>query len=590
MYYGDDLVNEVREKNDIVDVISGYVKLKKQGSNYFGLCPFHNEKSPSFSVTPSKQMFYCFGCGKGGNVYTFIREYEGCSFQEAFETLAERAGVKVEKRELSEREKKEQSKKQRLMAINKRAATYYYACLRSPAGETGLRYLKSRGVDEETARSFGLGFAPPSGGLIACLKKEGYSDEEIRDSGLAVMNEKYGMSEKFWNRVIFPIMNISNKVVGFGGRVMGDGKPKYLNSPETAVFEKSRHLYGLNVARSARTDSLILCEGYMDVISMHQAGFKQAVASLGTAFTTSHASLLSRYAKSVLLLYDSDDAGVTAALRAIPICNEVGIVSRVVDLKPYKDPDEFIKNLGAEEFRKRLDNAVNSFYFELSVLEKRSNMSDPKGRSDFIHEAARRIAAIDDEIERDSYTKGVASRYMVEPRLLSSAVAKAAAASEGMIIRESLRDGRSANKPENEDGMQKAQRLLITAIADHPEIFSQVKAHIGPGDFLPGVIGKVAATLFEQLENDAYNPAAIIDMFDDEEEHSLVAKLFNSKYDGIEDVAGYERFVTDLVIKIKKNALESSIPPGGDEDPLESVRQSRRMSDALRNIHIKIGG
>ena len=307
MRYSDDIIEEVRSKNDIVDVVSQYVKLTRKGSSYFGLCPFHNEKTPSFSVTPGKQMYYCFGCGAGGNVFNFIMEYENFTFGEALKYLADRAGVELPKIEYSKEVREKAKEKSELLEINKQAAQYYYYQLRTEKGAAGYQYLSGRGLTDETMRSFGLGYSDKfSDGLYRYLKSKGYKDDRLRESGLFNVDERHGMYDKFWNRVIFPIMDVNNRVIGFGGRVMGDGKPKYLNSPETKIFDKSRNLYGLNVARKTRKNYIILCEGYMDVISMHQAGFTNAVASLGTALTSGHASLLKRYTQEVLLLYDSD--------------------------------------------------------------------------------------------------------------------------------------------------------------------------------------------------------------------------------------------------------------------------------------------
>ncbi len=378
MYYAEDVIEEVRSRNDIVSVISEYVKLQRKGSSYFGLCPFHNEKSPSFSVSPDKQMYYCFGCGAGGNVFTFIQEYENYSFPEAMKFLAERAGITLLEKEYSQEERRAQDLRTRILNVNKMAAKYYYYQLRTENGRQAMEYLKNRRLSDETIRSFGLGYSNKySNDLYLYLKKQGVSDELLRESGLMNVDERNGMYDKFWNRVIFPIMDVNNRVIGFGGRVMGDGKPKYLNSPETAVFDKSRNLYGLNVARTARKKSMLVCEGYMDVISMHQAGFKNSVASLGTALTTQHASLLKRYTDEVILTYDSDGAGIKAALRAIPMLKAAGISTRVLHMNPYKDPDEFIKTLGPEVFQERMDQAENSFLFEISILERYFDMHDP---------------------------------------------------------------------------------------------------------------------------------------------------------------------------------------------------------------------
>ena len=377
MRYPEEVIEEVRMRNDIVDVISGYVKLQRKGSNYFGLCPFHNEKSPSFSVSPGKQMYYCFGCGAGGNVITFIMEYENYSFTEALNLLAERAGVALPKQEYSPEARAQEDPKKNLLEINKLAANYFYYQLKHPQGKAGYDYLKNRQLTDDTIRHFGLGFAnKTSDDLYRFLKDKGYPDSLLKETGLVTIEER-GAHDKFWNRVMFPILDVNNRVIGFGGRVMGDGTPKYLNSPETRLFDKSRNLFGLNYARTSREKYMLICEGYMDVIAMHQAGFTNSVASLGTAFTSQHASLLKRYTDQVVLTYDSDGAGVKAALRAIPILKDVGMSVKVLNMRPYKDPDEFIKNLGADAFRQRIEEAKNSFLFEIDVLKGQYDMEDP---------------------------------------------------------------------------------------------------------------------------------------------------------------------------------------------------------------------
>lgn len=366
--YSDELIEEVRSRNDIVDVISQYVRLSKKGSTYFGLCPFHNEKTGSFSVSPNKQMYYCFGCHAGGNVFTFLMQYENYTFGEAMEALAERAGVDLPKQEYTAAQRQEADRRARLLEINKEAAKYFFVLLRGERGKRALDYFKKRALSDETIHKFGLGYSDQySDDLYRYLRSKGYDDEILKDSGLVTIDEVRGGHDKFWNRAMFPIMDVHNKVIGFGGRVMGDGEPKYLNSPETKIFDKSRNLYGLNFARATKKPQLLLCEGYMDVIALHQAGFDNAVASLGTALTSGHANLLKRYTKEVYLTYDSDGAGIKAALRAIPILKEVGITTKIINMKPYKDPDEFIKALGAEAYQERIDQAENSFLFEVRL-------------------------------------------------------------------------------------------------------------------------------------------------------------------------------------------------------------------------------
>ena len=414
MYYSEDLIEEVRLRNDIVDVISGYVKLQRKGNSYFGLCPFHNEKSPSFSVSPDKQMYYCFGCGAGGNVFTFIMQYENYTFPEAMKFLADRAGIELPSQEMTAQMRREQDLKTQILELNKQAANYFYYQLRTENGAHAMEYLTKRGITKETMKNFGLGFSTAySDDLYQYFKKKGVSDELLKQSGLMNVDERRGMYDKFWNRVIFPIQDVNGRVIGFGGRVMGDGKPKYLNSPETIVFDKSRNLYGLNAARISRKKYFLLCEGYMDVIALHQAGFKNAVASLGTAFTSQHAGLLRRYAEEVVLTYDSDEAGKKAALRAIPILKAAGITAKVIHMEPYKDPDEFIKAEGGEKFQERIDQAENSFLFELSVMEQNYQMTDPESKTLFFREVAAKLIEFDQELERENYIEAVAVRYHV---------------------------------------------------------------------------------------------------------------------------------------------------------------------------------
>ena len=411
-FYSDDLIEEIRSRNDIVDVISGYVRLQKKGSTYFGLCPFHNEKTPSFSVSGNKQMYYCFGCGAGGNVITFLMDYENYTFKEALEYLGQRAGIELPKQEMTAQERAQSDRRSRILEINKVAAKYFYAQLRMEQGKHAMAYLTGRKLTPETMRKFGLGYSNKfSDDLYRYLRQQGYEDEILKDSGLVTIDEKRGGYDKFWNRAMFPIMDANHRVIGFGGRVMGEGEPKYLNSPETMVFDKSRNLYGLNFARSSRRRQMLLCEGYMDVIALHQAGFDNAVASLGTAFTPGHANLLKRYTKEVLLTFDSDGAGIKAALRAIPILKEAGLTARVINMKPYKDPDEFIKALGAEAYQERIDQAQNSFLFEVSVLEQNYNLKDPEGKTAFYNAVAEKLLEFDEELERNNYIEAVAARY-----------------------------------------------------------------------------------------------------------------------------------------------------------------------------------
>ena len=531
MRYSDDIIEEVRMKNDIVDVISQYVKLTRRGSTYFGLCPFHNEKTPSFSVTPSKQMYYCFGCGAGGNVYNFVMEYENYSFGEALSHLADRAGVELPKIEYSREAREKAEQRATLLEINKLAAQYFYYQLRRESGKTAYGYLLGRGLSEETIRKFGLGYSDKySDDLYKYLKGKGYSDELLRESGLFNVDERRGMYDKFWNRVIFPIMDVNNRVIGFGGRVMGEGKPKYLNSPETKIFDKSRNLYGLNVARTTRKNYLILCEGYMDVIAMHQAGFTNAVASLGTALTSGHASLVKRYTREVLLLYDSDGAGIRAALRAIPILREAGVTSRVVSLKPWKDPDEFIKNEGAEAFEERLNQATDSFMFRVHVAEQDFAMDAPQGQNQFFERCAQMLLELSDELERNLYIEAIVKeygRYGVGTEDIRKRVNTLAMKGTPAEKRIQPKSGIPETK-KKESAADKAQKLMLTWLVNYPGIFEQVEKYISPSDFVVPLYKQVAEMLFDQHKEGEINPGKLLNAFTDSEEQREVASLFNA--------------------------------------------------------------
>lgn len=615
MYYPEEVVEEVREKNDIVDVISGYVKLQKKGANYFGLCPFHNEKSPSFSVSPGKQMYYCFGCGAGGNVITFLMEYENYTFPEALKFLADRAGVALPKMEYQKEAREQADLKARLLEVNKLAANYFYHQLKSPAGQVGYRYLHDkRELKDPTILRFGLGFAnKTSDDLYRFLKEKGYEDSFLKETGLVTIEERGGR-DKFWNRVMFPIMDIHNRVIGFGGRVMGDGEPKYLNSPETKIFDKSRNLYGLNYARTSREKYMLVCEGYLDVISLHQAGFTNAVASLGTAFTSQHASVLKRYTDQVILTYDSDGAGVKAALRAIPILREAGISSKVLNMKPYKDPDEFIKNLGPEAFSERIRQAENSFMFEIRILRQDYSMEDPEQKTRFYQETARKLLRFGEPLERDNYIQAVSSEYMIPYQELKGMVNRMGmtmglkageAAPEGRryvrtsqmeetgenrprAVAEAGAGGqrRTGKKPDREDGIRQSQRLLLTWLIENPELFDKIQGVITADDFVEELYHQVAVQVFEGHEKGNLNPAAILNYYiNDEDQYRQVAALFNAS---LGDSLGNEeqkKAFAETVYKVKKNSLDVA---GRNAGNIEELQRIIREQANLKKLHITL--
>ena len=597
MRYSDDIIEEVRQKNDIVDVVSQYVRLTRRGSTYFGLCPFHNEKTPSFSVTPGKQMYYCFGCGAGGNVYNFIMEYENYTFGEALKHLADRAGVELPKIEYSREVREKAEQRAELLEINKQAAQYYYYQLRTEGGKTGYQYLSGRGLSEETMRKFGLGYSDKfGGGLYKFLKSKGYSDERLRESGLFNVDERHGMYDKFWNRVIFPIMDVNNRVIGFGGRVMGDGKPKYLNSPETKIFDKSRNLYGLNIARTTRKKYLILCEGYMDVISMHQAGFTNAVASLGTALTSGHASLLKRYTQEVLLLYDSDEAGIRAALRGIPILRDAGVNSRVVNLKPYKDPDEFIKNMGAEAFEERLGQASDSFMFRVSIAESEFSMDEPQGQNRFFERCAELLLELKDELERNLYIEAIVKKYRgqygVSVEDLRKRVNTLALKGTPAENRAQPKTSGGQNKKKKESASDQAQKLMLTWLVTYPGIFDKVAQYLNAEDFIVPLYKEVAQMLFRQKEEEGQvNPAKLLNSFTDSEEQREVASLFNATIH-LETQQEQDRAFADTLLRIKAESLAEknrNLDPtdmAGLQQILKEKKELEELGRKRQELHI----
>ena len=590
MYYSEEVIEEVRTKNDIVDVISGYVRLQKKGSSYFGLCPFHNEKSPSFSVSREKQMYYCFGCGAGGNVFTFLMDYENFSFVEALKFLADRAGVELPEMEYSKEAKAKADRKAQLLEINKLAAQYFYVQLKSEQGRAAYVYLTGRQLSEETIKAFGLGYSNKySDDLFSYLRRKGYPEELIRQAGLINTDEKHGIYDKFWNRVMFPIMDVNNRVIGFGGRVMGDAKPKYLNSPETEIFDKSRNLYGLNRARVSRKPYFLVCEGYMDVIALHQAGFTNAVASLGTALTTGHASLIRRYVQEVYLTYDSDEAGTRAALRAIPILKEAGITAKVIRMDPYKDPDEFIKNLGAKEFERRIGQARNGFMFGLEMLEKEYDMNSPEGKTAFFRETAKRLIGFEDELERNNYIEAVAGTYHVTAESLQKLVAKTAV-SEGMARPVARPKQASGNEKPKEDGAKTSQKILLTWMIEDKRLFGIIRKYISPEDFPESLYHTVAEFLYRQYEEGELNPAKILNYFTQEEEHREAASLFHTKIQKLTTKEEREKALQETIIKVKSHSIDYRMMHLEPTDiaGLQKLTNEKRELDDWKKLHISI--
>ena len=585
MYYEEDFVEDVRRRNDIVDIISSYVNLKRGGSNYLALCPFHNEKTASFSVSPGKQMYYCFGCGAGGNVFTFLMEYENLTFVEALEQLAERAGMELPANKGNAAEdRKRRDMKDSILEVNKLAANYYYTNLKNEGGRVGYEYLAGRGLSWETIVRFGLGFAgKDSGELYRYMKSKGYTDAVLKETGLFTYDEKRGAYDKFWNRVMFPILDRNNRVIAFGGRVMGDAKPKYLNSPETLVFDKSRNLYGLNYVHGKQAEGMIICEGYMDVIALHQAGFTNAVASLGTALTSGHCSLLKRYTDQVYLCYDSDSAGVRAAMRAIPMLGEADISVKVIDMRPCKDPDEFMKKFSPEEFKERIKNAKTSFFYEVDHIRQGYDMNDPEAKTKFMNEVAKKCLTFDNEIERSNYIEAFAREYSVRTEDFRKLVSYHSAKMVGIDYEKRQMERRRESEHKQEDGIAQSQGIFLTWLSNDPVLFEKTRDIIGVEDFVDEPYHQVAEMIYEQYaDTNTVEPAMIISKFQNKEDQSLVAGLFNKELKAISRDTEQQKALNEVVRSIKKYSLDYRSRKVTDMKELQQLVLEKKKLQSLK--------
>ncbi len=592
MFYSDDTIAEVVSRNNIVDVVGMYVHLTKKGNNHWGLCPFHGEKTASFCVNEAKQMFYCFGCHKGGSVITFLMEYENLTFPEAIQTLAGRVGMDLPEVKETEEDKKNRNLVQRLFEVNKLAAEYFFLAGKTERGKRAIDYFKKRGLTDETILHWGLGYSQAySDDLYKYLKSKGYNDEFLKESGLVSINEK-GAMDKFWNRAMFPIMDERDRVIGFGGRIMGDGEPKYLNSPETKVFDKGYNLYGLNYARHSTQKYFLLCEGYMDVISLHQAGFTNAVASLGTALTDRNALKISKYVKEVYLTYDSDGAGTKATLRAIPMLEARGITVKVVNMKPHKDPDEFIKALGAEEYQKRIDNAESSFFFELRIMASRFKMEDPNEKNGFYKSVARRMLEFTNELERSTYEEAFATHYNVDLKKFRELVIETAR-KEGPA-RPAYRTDDSERAPQKkyvnaaekkkDDKILQPQRLLLTCLSDDPSLYERLSKVLGPEDFTEGLYRKVAELAYDFCRDTGQvNAARIVSCFEEKEDQEKAGAIFQTDLPGKVNDAERAKAIEDTVRKIKLNSIEDKINAAIEAGNGQLVNELLKAESALKN-------
>ena len=421
--YSEELIEEIKNSNDIVDVISQYVNLKRSGRNFFGLCPFHKEKSPSFSVSPDKQIFHCFGCGAGGNVIHFISKIENADFKEAIGILANRAGIELPTLNNYE-DNKTALLKSKVYEINQIAAEFYHQNLYKPTSKIGQEYIKKRKLDNRTLKSFLIGYSGNFDELYRILKQKGFTEEEILASSLVNKTDDGKYIDRFRKRVMFPIQDTRNKVIAFGGRVTDDSKPKYINSPENIVYSKGRHLFGLNVAKRGELKNIIIVEGYMDAISLYQRGITNVVASLGTALTEAQGRLLRRYSERVTIGYDSDGAGQAATLRGLEILQNIGCDVRILQISGAKDPDEYVIKYGPERFLKCVEQAISLVEFKVKMLKQSLNLDNINDKIKFLNQVAKILSNVTNSIERELYVEKIANEYNVSKEAIYGEVNK----------------------------------------------------------------------------------------------------------------------------------------------------------------------
>ena len=560
MRYSDEILNEVRENSDIVEVISQYVHLKRSGRNYFGLCPFHNEKSPSFSVSPDKQIFHCFGCGVGGNVFTFISKIEGIGFKEAIENLADRAGIVLPKSTNNEDSKREELKS-KVYKVNNFTADYYHKRLYKPESKAGQEYVKQRKLTNETLESYNLGFSGNYDELYKVLRKEGFNDEEILESGLVKKNEHGQYVDFYRDRFMIPILDVRNRVIAFGGRVLGDAKRfKYLNSPENIVYSKGKHLFGLNVAKKYDHKKLLIVEGYMDAISLHQRGITNVVAALGTALTTNQGWLLRRNAEQVILGFDADGAGQNAIMRAMEVMQNMGCDMRVLQMTGAKDPDEFIIKYGSARFQKLMNEAISLLEFRVKVLEQNLDLEVASDKVKFLNEIAKLLAKIDNTIEQEIYIEKLSKGYNISKEAIFGQVNKLQYSNRAQTSNlEKSKPVVIHKKETNVDNnvseeIIKRENTIISILINNPENFQMIKEHMLPEDFKYDLNNKIVKALYEELEKEDSNISLVLDKIEDEEIKNHLTAIMAEDY-GISD-SNDTKAIEDILKKYEREKLE----------------------------------
>jgi DNA primase, catalytic core len=588
--YSEELIEEIRINNDIVDVVSEYVKLEKKGKNYFGLCPFHREKTPSFSVEPSKQIFYCFSCSKGGNVFQFISLAEKLDFIEAVRFLADRAKIQLPEGDDEEQIEKTRQK-QEVMKVNLLTARYFYDTLNSAKGEGAREYLKKRGISEHTVRRFGLGYSTGEwDGLLKFLEKKGFSEQIVLKSGLAISGKNGKVFDRFRERIMFPIFDVRGNVIAFGGRVMDSTMPKYMNSPETPVYSKGKQLYALNFAKNSGEKRLIIVEGYMDVISLHQSGIINAVASLGTALTDSQGRVLKKYAEEIVISYDSDTAGLAATMRGLDLLNDIGCNVKVMTVPDGKDPDEFVKRNSAEDFKKLANSALTLIEYKIKMLRNEIDMSTTEGKILFLNKVADLISKLGSEVEREMYTKKIATENDISEESMYAEVFRRIKP-KGIGSTKNVKNTEIGTRQIgsitvlNEKRLIHEERFILSLLCVDNSIYKSIKDKLTVEMFSDGENRRLAGIILERLvSNKEIVPAELLNMINKDYSGEF-ARILNEEChcdDNIKAILGKIRDIEYLKAELRqKQVLEllknESTLHEGDVDKLKQELRDLNM-------------
>lgn len=595
--YSDEIIEEVRQNNDIVDIISQYVHLTRKGRNYFGLCPFHSEKSPSFSVSPDRQIFHCFGCGVGGNVYTFLMKIEGITFKEALEQLAERANIQLPKLENNADTAREELKA-KVYKVNEFTAEFYHQNLYKPTAKIGQEYVKKRKMNKETLEAYRIGFSGKFDELYKALKAQGFGEKEILESGLVNKNDNGTYIDRYRNRLMFPICDVRGKVIAFGGRILDDSKikdpkfpqPKYINSPENVVYSKGRHLFGLNVAKKDSAKKLLIVEGYMDVISLHQRGITNVVGALGTALTEQQGWLLRKSTEQVILGFDADGAGQTAIARSMEILQKMGCDMRVLQIEGAKDPDEYIVKFGEGRFRLAMDNAISLVEFKVKNLKKDLNLENTGDKIKFLNEIAKILSKVENTMEREIYIEKIAQGYNISKEAIYAEVNKliynntkedkVLQSREIKPVRENIK-----NTTEIDEDLKRRENTIIAILLDsNANMFAKIKEQIKPEDFKDSINRKIAEQLYKELEKEDCNINRLIDSFD-EETQNHITMVMATDY----EIDNLEKAVDDILQKYEKEKLDNRKQEILKQLEIEEdVAKKKELGKELSNIIITL--